>query len=736
MQVVTLINISRNLREQLSKNKIHLLFELNLGPDELKYLRDRKEELISIAKEGRISNDITVAYFLMDVGRRTYDDGTFWNEFNLSPNEQGAVGRYFENTIKKYKLAWYDCARKYVNNILMHAFIPENYSDSLFNYINRFYRIALNSTVPEDISDRMELFAKAINSDDFAEKFPDLKNMNLIVPSRQVLKNAEYFGPIVTKIIRRIANDYDSIDEVNLGVFEDSFRRWSSAERMDRRRKATLNESPYIQYNVNLLSKQMRIIIPPRVIFTDGHLMTIRDSNGVEVYSAKIYVDEQFDCSITREWEVIIDWDPLDPFTIDIDGNRIYNNANPGHIILNKHGRKRSRLSLGSNMLIVPPNKSINLMYNVIGSGDGYDVLSFIVNSGEVLEVDDYSYTIESEVSDSVRIISNYVNVTCNDQDGNKYLLFSKLPTISISADSSSRFTLLVSHGLNRFVIKGSELSRFENIGHDYIINLEDLLEPEDGIYKIRVNNRENYHFVVIKDFEYSFPESEYSETKTSFMDCTYIENPIQFNTAEGLVRIPDIFLDGRTIQISVQIPSRRYSFDKKNWRFFNEGELTPEDLQHEKIYIYCPTLVIPVIKADYEGSKPLNLDIEGMYQVAPIKSINMIGLMIDCAKIYKPTMHFKCGRFDLFTIRYTANYVLNGFTVSRSNAMKGTVAIAKLEDGAILGEFKNSFKLPTIYGGVIEIFEQTDDGFSQKERFAFSIDCNFHIIHGKCPII
>ncbi len=741
MEQVDLNTIQMKFRRQIDAGGINLLFELEIEPEELQYIRDSGEKLIAQALNGNYAYDLCVAYYLMDVGRRFYKDGNYWSDVDTNVNHQKKIGDFFFSTIKGRNLFWYNFGRINVSNILMHSFIPEQYSDSFFDFVNRFYAVALNSQVPDDIDEKLQKFAEVFSSEDFSEVFQEFRSFKPIVSTRRVLTDATYFGPIVKKMIRRIANDYDNVEDVNLGVYEEPFKRWLSMLGSDKGKKITLNESPYLQFNVE--RSIFRIVIPQRRVASTYSAFVFRDSYGNQIKRYSFRPTNQFDTYISPPIEDEFKHNPLEPFTISLGNSIVYSNDNFGHLLLNKHGKRRRKLSLGTNMLVLPNGEGINLMYEPLAVFAEYKVIHFLALEGQRLEVMGKTYVIEKEVTDNVHIISPIVDVECRDQDGNRYDVYRSLPTINISPEQGrSRFQFAVTHGIDRLVYTDySTLSR-DSVAKpaEYGVNLDlasSSLENRDGIYTIRSRNRDVDRFVVLKNLYFQFDQAEYKVNGRSKMSCNYLQEDIEFDTEQGVVTF-DMPMDGRILTITIQIPSNRYSFDKVHWKFFDSEEIYFRTLVHPRIYIYCPTPTLPTIMPQMVDSKPLNLDIEDKYLVAEMGRINQIGYLIEYGNRYIPKLDFRCGRFKLFTIRYYASYDRQDNVISRHDAPPCTYG-KLIVPGMDPIRFDDSVSIPNVYGCKMEIDECYDDGLSGEMPFkATWVDREFHlscdrqlIIHG-----
>ena len=189
-------------------------------------------------------------------------------------------------------------------------------------------------------------------------------------------------------------------------------------------------------------------------------------------------------------------------------------------------------------------------------------------------------------------------------------------------------------------------------------------------------------------------------------------------------------------MNITIEIPSKRYSFDKKHWKLFDSEEIYFRNLSGNNIYIYCPELIIPSIKADIKNSKPLRLDIDGKYLVADFGRIEQIGQMLQYSNAYVPKLSFSCDRFKLMTIRYHADYLVRQGILFRECAPPGTYGkiIAANHEPIV---FDDCAEIPYVFGDVIPIEECYDDGLSGELSIKVAeIDRRFRICYDKGLIL
>jgi len=734
-RVITLGTIGENLRRQIESGSIHLLSELNLEQEEVEIIRSNADRLIQHALSGRQTFDIQTAYFMMDVGMRFYNEGTYWTDFwdqtgKPNPNHQSKLGEFFVKTIDRYNLATAETrGRKYVNPIMMHAFVPEKYCDYFFDYVKKYFTIVLKNTFPEDFDQELSVFEEVFRDSDPTGSYPEFKYVNLLVPTKLALTDRKYYAPILSKIIRRISNDYDSEDDVKLGVYEEPFRKWKLKEEGRKNKHSDVSSPPTISYDLS--KNELYLLIPPQILDpSDGMKCTVRSSEGSILKEFNIAAYSQFHKMISDQKGFKLNWNPLDEFVISIGERVLYTNKNDGVIFFNKNGQKKSKVSLGFNMAILPKEGEIDVMTSELGEGNGYVIKGFLMTRGGKICVSGRTYIIEEEIQEHLNVISDSLDLDCTDQDGNTYKVFSHHPTISISHSQNkmSKLKLSIGRRADRLSYDTMEdIASDEDIQFDrdsnYVLDISKKnLTCENGIYTVRHRGRDVFRYVLLNGFTYHFERDLYEKDEESKLYYTDNQEGQPFNTTQGVVSLPAMNMDGRELTIVIQVPSRRFSFDTKKWMLFDSKELYFRDIEQKRLYIYCPTLVFPQILAIYPKATPQPLEIQGPHLTCEFKKVTLVGNQLNAARMYMPLMRFKCGRFNLFTIRYTADYEFFPWKIIRKNAPINTNAVCVCENGQRISFLNDTAHIPPDVSGIIDVYEYYDDGFGEQKRFARSI--------------
>lgn len=747
MSEITLETIGDKLRAKISEQHPRLLSEIDLDDDELEFLRANGDRLAACAICEIRTYDIQTAYLMMDIGMRNYHDGTYWEDFWIAVgrdgrcniNDQRPIGTFFIETMKRYNLAYRgpEDSKRYVNSIMVNAFIPEEqkYRNGFFDFIQKYFRLVLNSSIPNNLDNHLQVIANVFKNGN-EKDYPEFANLQLIKSTRIALSDVNCFGHTVTKILRRLANDYDSAEDVHLGRYEKSFKEWvndSSQPRSKHRNR--IDEPPYIHYDVS--NDSLYLMIPAHSLDENKrNSLEIRSASGEMLYSHNLHTTSQFGKKITDETSVPIRWNPLDGFTVWIGGKNCRSFVNQGFILLSSKGNSRNRISAGFNMIILPKGTALEIDSSELSNRGNHHIDGFMLGANGSVTISGHRYSVETALSPNLHIISPRIDAGCIDQDGNRYDLYSDHPLIGIDEiGARNNVKMYIGHGYKGIQIDPRiNPSAYRDADHpEYKAVIDPKTEGlsyEKGIFHIRINGREQYRYVLIPGLKYTFEKEIYTADEASRMVCSAFEEPVAFDTVQGIVETPTIQIDGRDINLRMQVPSRRFSFDKKKWIMFG-AELYYRNTGYTDLYIYSPTPVFPRIEVDFPRSKPQNLIMEGPYMTCGFDRIYMIPRMIE----YSPektvaVLKFQCDGKMLFAIRYNADYKISksGDRIVRSNPPKNTRALIKEIGTDREMEFEGDrIEVPDDFGDY-DLVEIYDNGFRPLERKVETVVRKLHL--------
>lgn len=673
------------MESQISERELTLISQIELDDDEIALIRASGDEMYDDVKKGWKRCDLQFAYYLVDIGMRYYDDRKYWEEFwnsigcKQNVNKQGMIGDFFIATLRRYNLPVFNLSgMHYVGNILAHGFIPNKYSSAFFDFLYSFYNVALRGTVPDDLSDAMYIIAQVFSDPEFSRTYPELRGTNLIKSTCNVLCDETLFGTVVKKMIRRIGNSYDSLDDVRLGVYEEQFRHW--AENHDRRRsRDRIGGSPYLECDKERVV--FNLIIPPRAADNQHPVLTLKSSDGSVICTRRLNASERFGIHIIDDEQPVEIPDPFDEFTVWMDGNCIFSNTNDGYILFNKNGRSHRKVSLGFNLVVARKSLTEDLQGIEFGDvGEDGKLYGFMMGPTDSVQIGGHRFTVEKTIDESIRISTPVVDAQCRDQDGNSYLMFDRLPSLRIFVNRENRDASLdVTCGMNRVHIERLASLCDDGFGGDADVGMDlasSGLREEAGVYSIMLNGSVKARFLMIPGFRCTFEEHLYTTAKESTFEVTGFDETYHFDTMDGQVHTAPMVIDGREFVFGFQVPSNRYRIDEQPWRMFG-NEMYFREAQGSKLFIYSPISLFPRIKVD-GFQKSFELGVEGNYLVFDFCRIAMLSRMIEASTKKWSVLKFCCGDEKIFSIRYTADYTYGKGAIIRKDAPPNTWAVVE----------------------------------------------------------
>ena len=155
------------LNKRVSSGKIQLLCEIEITDKEYENLLECViKKVNNIRRKTNASVDILLSVAMVQIGIREYCEGNYWEYFNntlgidLNQNKHSYLGCIFLNTLEKYGLFIYKIednnSKRYVQNILIHGFVPNNYIMRFFDFSYSFYDRNLFRKLSEDLEEELD----------------------------------------------------------------------------------------------------------------------------------------------------------------------------------------------------------------------------------------------------------------------------------------------------------------------------------------------------------------------------------------------------------------------------------------------------------------------------------------------------------------------------------------------------------------------------------------------------
>ena len=593
-----------------------------------------------VFKTGIAPDDDVFITAVTNVAIKAYKDGNFWGNFFQEvkipnkPNYQRSVGTKFFDIVKGKDLA---CVgeSEYVNNILLHCFVSDNYANAYFEFLLNFYRLDLDRDIERLDTDTMRALMDAICSEE------NVGRTHMLVLHIQQAMAANRRGATI-----RIRNHMKLLDKF---FWDDSFeihtthrlnnlmQTWARSSKemigeieaytTGRRRGAKRYSSPYIAYDDEY--KKCYLVIPAQSIKNyetdeifwkvsgaidrrlDVELMESVIGYKVLQQSLEISVSDalgRFSLELmTAEGETI------KKFPIRETDARFFDND--GYPI------NSNNIKIGEVSAITKAESNIksSALYESFEI-DGMRISYFNFEFEDILHLPNGHVVIvgRHEITNTIAGKGKIDGAACSIEDA-RYELYGKLPYLVLRMKSEKFAGTAISINSKRTRISDFEYESFslddKTDDTGYYINLASILENENGVYRIAVDvpggASPHWEFVYIKDFSVTFDEAPYifePRGTVLFPDDFVIkqiaescEREFGVNGYKFQIQETGRFLDfiteinGQDATIEIPVPAFFIKDDDGNWNSNIPAPIWHSDLPdvielavpHHKIFLY-----------------------------------------------------------------------------------------------------------------------------------------------------
>ena len=308
----------------IKENNVSLLEQIRVNLN-----KEEKLELVKYAKRmipkiNKVTPDLRLSIALVIVAKQIYDQGNFWGKLSEAlhikdiPSNKTTI-----KTKKKYNLFEVEKHKKnneYVQNILAHCFIPQNYRENFYEFIFSFYDRNLNRCIPEnideDIQDLKRYMKKIQNTQDEELHFDVSKNHAAV--SYKLIKSIQTVIAEEDVVIHNTLLEYlelidnyfysNSIDKMPKSLInwcENKFEKLSSRRGSKYRNIPRFrNSTPFIGYSVT--NGKAYIVIPERKFSEDISQAIIKIKKDNEDYrSRELELCQAYGCIKSDDVEFI-----------------------------------------------------------------------------------------------------------------------------------------------------------------------------------------------------------------------------------------------------------------------------------------------------------------------------------------------------------------------------------------------------------------------------------------------
>lgn len=551
--------LQEKLNKRLVTGRIQLLCEIEITHEEYLSLLDyTKNKVNNFRIKTNIHADILLSVTMVQIGMREYSEGNYWEYFNkvlatdLNPIKHSFLGRVFLSTLEEYNLFIYktedNSSNKYVQNILMHGFVPNNYIMGFFDFAYSFYDRNLFRQLPDDLEDEFDELSiymlNTLKSDKDSiilvqsKKRPS-KTYKLLKCTRTVLadENLNSVRTIFQNIIFLIDKySYDSKLPDDVSRISIEFNKWVEHQKdfpQNIKRKRNKHSSsrlisnrPYLKLNFDKF--QIDLIIPEQKFreqdFVDNIKATIGIDNFVkdielEVYAAfGAFVTEQFIYAVKGNCFSTID------IIIKSGSSKEYKISQQNYRIFDEDGDEAANPQQGKNYLYVNKNVDFkssddNSIVEKRSFANGY-LFQVLVDEDTVFYINDIPLTLSGEFSENPVFTKIQSEYKLEDLDGKSVTVTSNHPVIFFKVEKRKKNGTFIwindqkfSACIKRTVAEIQLKNDTENIGLRVII--DNLVLEEEKTYEIFIDipgqqKKIYYRYVLLKHFKYKTDKSRY----------------------------------------------------------------------------------------------------------------------------------------------------------------------------------------------------------------------------------
>lgn len=456
---------------------------------------------------------------LVQVAIREHSDANYWDYFfkavgrNSTPFRQQFLGQVFAKTLSCHNLIFKDefKNKQYVQNILIHSFVTNNYLTDYFDFLLSFYNRNLFRNLPEDLTDDLEDLAYFIQStlsdDDILQvkgstHYPS-SSYKLLRSTRYVIA---YYLPSIKDIIcshlelldKFYYDDFLPEGGDRFSIFFKSYAPSSSAKfekksGLRTRGDFLFNRSPHLIFdgrNVKLrIPKQkFRLKDVEHNIRANISLNGISSSYVLEAYETMgIVISEEQDISLPSN--VI-----FSKFHVEIvfGDTRSFEISERSYRLFGKNLNEISTFQIGEIYLLNSKDQDFSCAEDAVVISrevfENWDMYYLTIKKDTVCYVGQTPLSIDGEFAE--KEIYEETNFIAYDESSNQITTTRKHPQIFFRADKSMFDGSFLWCGDSKYHLKTSPaVTWFEfsatTTYYGVTVNLEELLPEEDGEYLI-----------------------------------------------------------------------------------------------------------------------------------------------------------------------------------------------------------------------------------------------------------
>lgn len=718
---------TEDIENFIKENNISLLEQIRVNLS-----KKEKLELVKYAKRmipriNKVTPDLRLSIALVIVAKQIYDQGNFWGnlsevlQIDIPSNKTTIIGQIFLKTIKKYNLFEAEKHKKnneYVQNILAHCFIPQNYRENFYEFIFSFYDRNLNRCIPEnideDIQDLKRYMKKMQNTKDEELHFDVSKNHSAV--SYKLIKSIQTVIAEEDVIIHRTLLEYlelidnyvyiNSIEKMPKSLInwcENKFEKLSSRRGSKYRNIPRFrNSTPFIGYSVT--NGKAYIVIPERKFSEDICQAVIKIKKDNEDYcSRELELCQAYGCIKSDDVEFI-----------EIDNNDLFSEF---------------KVFCNEKLIKTIEKAPFRIFQNIKNSNGNICIDYFEINEfheGEICILTQPEKTIE--LNNATMLHKNINNRTCNtyifnmkqdttvlidgipfdnnclDNDNEIFKPFFNSPNnFRIKKEDGNDIICTYSHPKlyfrnpyellekNPFILcsnnkpiclkENSEIKKLSSDIEYAVIDLTNYIDNKIGEYIIQLDisgqHRINLcQYLLIDDLDFKTDKILYlfdqkaiitqdthhniEAENARIIDNITVDNPTiinyEYQIEDDFIVKFDIELANKNYKIEIPLQIFQYSFNNKNWLYSKKEHIYNHELKNY-FYVKIPNINDAILYMSNDSYFPIHSKNRGDYLEFDISQITKKVNEIDC---FKDDLNIEFEYFDKKICKENIGEIIN----------------------------------------------------------------------------
>lgn len=567
-------------------------YDLKMG-----YLHDKEESFL-------------LARFLVEIGYKEYDEKMFWDfvfkalGLNKLPKYQMSMSELFYKTLKRNNLFYMKLGKKYVGSILINTYVPKNYLENFYKFLQSFYIRELSqifdSNLVRETIDELQNYLE--NDDKTKVKQTSLNDKPstfylLSTVKKSIYLNRESFKEYLYNYLEVLDSywwDNPEKKELKFKEEEKLFFEWfNKGSNVKERKLVRKLEKQYRSPTITLgINNNLNLYIPRQHIMNineyKGFIFYKIKLNGEVIQKGKLSAFSSFDkVMIEQEKIALSDFYYnadliIESMGIELKKFKLFENP---FIIFNQNNEKISPISLKNNMdykiysnkelLIIDENQEIYLKPKV-------NTFTYNENNSYKIIDNDNEYFLGKVPQ--FKILDNKEN-NFNLKENDNINVYKEFPKIFIKTDMNSS---MIRIDLNDKKYKLSELDgSYKQENEGFLLDLKKIFFKNYGEVSIKIielqGNKEIFkEDIFILNFEIKFDKKEYFFEKEALVfidkkqDIT-IEHNYKYSDENNQIKIP--LINNSNIRFKIKETILNCKIPVLKWRLKNTQEWKYENL-------------------------------------------------------------------------------------------------------------------------------------------------------------